>query len=102
MAKHDPAPDEAEPKPRSLPGVVSGIWKRGAEEPLSFSDAMARGSRRGVGVASLAADSRWLTVNAELRRMLDRSADDWMFTDELPLGPSGVAASATGEPEDKP
>jgi diguanylate cyclase (GGDEF)-like protein/PAS domain S-box-containing protein len=80
MSKPDPAADDYEAKPRSLPGVVSGIWKRGSEEALSFSNATARGSRNGIGVASLGADSRWLAVNPELGRMLGRGADELRAT----------------------
>lgn len=85
MSKHDPAADDAEAKPRSLPGVVSGIWKRGSDETLSFSDAIARGSRNGIGVASLTADGRWLSVNPELRRILGRGADELRATTLLAL-----------------
>lgn len=81
MSNQDPAAPRPKSVPPHIPGIVSGIWRRGAStDPVVEQRPHGGVQRAGIGVAWVGFEGEWIQVNDRLCQMLGRSSEALLET----------------------
>jgi diguanylate cyclase (GGDEF)-like protein/PAS domain S-box-containing protein len=81
MSNHDPASPSSKDAPSRIPGIVSGVWRRGAAAERAAAERTHSTFRHvGIGVAWIGFSGEWLDVNERLCQMLGLSTEALLET----------------------